>query len=759
MKRFVPIVVIAALASRSLCSPEQVTLTGTVVGPDDQPIQGASVAVHYWAGESIWAEATTGADGRFELSFEVDRPGDTYRVVAVKDGYAIAGQGVEPGREARIQLSDETGSITGTVTTVAAEPLQGIEVTVVVLRAPVEGLAGYVSLLDYGRAPRAETDEEGRFALAGLPRGVQARVSARGAGWARYTGQGSESWPSTGDDITISLKPEAVISGHVMREGQPVAGVRVSAQSQDRAPGAWGDAETAEDGSYRIGELSASTYNVMLVPPEGYTAVACEGVKVAAGEHATGQDLELIEGAVVEGTVTCADTGQPAVGAAIGAYGPARPTSTGWVQSGETDEQGRYELRLPPGRNRLYYMGGVEGYVHALAEPKEVWVELEAGERKTGVDFLLKPSPEFRGVVLNPDGEPAPGISVWVQGQSYTAEPREPERTDDQGRFSIRPEIYFDRPDASWLILAQDSDRDLVGLAFPEGAGRDITVQLAPGAHARADVLDLGGNPMPDIRVLVEVAHGRISGRTLPVQFVSDQNGHVEIGPIPARQQLQIRAGFEAQAMAADSAWRDLGYYSLEPGETRQLPPLKLNPAGRTLRGTVVHEQQPVAGAKVICNASLTGRPIEVTTDDLGRFELTRLKARGDVGVIAVAADGRSAWGMMCDPDLPFEPLFALEPLGVVQGVVYDAEGRPKAGARVAVFSSDLELGSGGPEELKTYDRAETDQRGRYRFEGLVPGLEYCVQAVDGAAGIHGETEPFVAPGGEEGIVLDIYMQ
>lgn len=758
MKRSVCVIVIGVLASLSLCSAEQVTITGSVVGPEGEPIEGANVAVHYWAGETIWAEAASEADGKFELSFEVDRPGGIYRVVAAKEGHAIAGQRVERGKHARIILSDETGSITGTVTSVGGEPLQGIEVTVGVLKAPGEGFAGYVRLDGYLRAPRAETGEEGRFSIGGLPRGVQVGVAARGAGWATYAMAGSRSWPYTGDDITISLHPEAVISGRVLRDGEPVVGVRVAAQPQEATVGGYGDDETGEDGSYRIGGLPASTYNVILEPPEGYTAAACEGVKIAAGEHATDQDFELIEGAIVEGTVTCADTGEPAVGAGIGAYGPAHPTSTGWVQRAETDEDGRYELRLPPGRNKLYYMGGLEGYRHAQAEPKEVWVELTAGERKTNVDFLLNPAPKFVGVVLNPDGTPAPHVKLWIRGSSYSLGLDMPEHSDEGGRFSLIPRLDFPRQEP-WVIFAQDEERGLAAAELVSEPAREVVMRLQRGGYLTAEVRDLAGKPMrgTGIRVLVG---GRHEQRHLPLGAVSDENGRLRVGPLPSDLNLSVAPAFEVRNMATDTSWGDLGEFTLEQGETRELPPLVLNPEGRSLRGTVLDQEgDAVAGVVVSCLDGLDEGLVKSATDEDGKFELTGLKSRGTVRVVAYTPDGQRAFGMPCDPTAPFDPEFVLEPPAIVQGVTYDADGKPVAGVQVQLQTGELQDGHGLPDHLKAMDYTHSDEQGRWRFEGLVPGAQYSIFAIAREAKLSGFSERFVASGGPTPMEMDVHLK
>jgi len=192
-----------------------------------------------------------------------------------------------------------------------------------------------------------------------------------------------------------------------------------------------GKAVTDDGGAYTINHLPAATYNVMLCDTDEWTAVAVEGVEVGVAEHAKGVDLQLIEGAIVEGTVTLADTGEPAVGVYIRADGPAGPTWRGAGLAAKTDERGHYEIRLAPGKNKVEPSPGFKGYRES--QPREAWVEVANGERKTGVDFMLKSSPRVRGVLLNPDGAPAAGVSVWLAQDAFGEAGSEARRTDAPG--------------------------------------------------------------------------------------------------------------------------------------------------------------------------------------------------------------------------------------------------------------------------------------------------------------------------------------
>ncbi len=59
---------------------------------------------------------------------------------------------------------------------------------------------------------------------------------------------------------------------------------------------------------------------------------------------------------MVTGSVTWLGTDTPASGVQVGIYGPAHPQTSPWVEAVTTDAKGRFSLRVPPGRQRIYVM-------------------------------------------------------------------------------------------------------------------------------------------------------------------------------------------------------------------------------------------------------------------------------------------------------------------------------------------------------------------------------------------------------------------
>ncbi|MGC9320462.1 MAG: MSCRAMM family protein, partial [Armatimonadota bacterium] len=563
---------------------EEITLTGRVVGPDGEGIAGAHVA-QPWAteGEPYWVETASDADGQFRLQFETDRERSAWQVVAVAEGHAPGAAHAKPREPVEVVLPEEHTTLTGTVVDPADRPISGARLTVSLLHwetpnaryIPRGSPMQYIRHILFGEWPAAPSDttgEDGRFSLGPLPMGCLVRLRAEAPGYASSRPTAREEFPSAGDDITLTLHPEAVIAGRVTRQGEPVAGVEVGAQSQQQSH--WGEATTDEDGRYEITALPAATYNVALTPPEGYTALGHEGLQVEAGERAEQIDFELIEGGLVRGTVTWADSGEPVPGAGIGAYGPAHPRSSAWVQGTEADEQGAYELRLPPGENYVYWMGGPTD-VAWRAEQRDVTLNVEEGTVQT-VDFRLQRKPTIQLTVLSPDGSAAAGVPVYWDADlpHRPVGEQEPAVTDDRGRveLSFGRQVY-EQGRALAGALAHDPERDLAGIAVIDGEStREATIRLADAAWLVAAIRETDGSPLANAPISV---HTERDGWNvyLPLQFATGEDGQVRLGPLPPDLPVKILLGGDLAMKVASGPAEEQEMITLAPGEMRELEP------------------------------------------------------------------------------------------------------------------------------------------------------------------------------------------
>ena len=86
--------------------------------------------------------------------------------------------------------------------------------------------------------------------------------------------------------------------------------------------------------------------------------------------------------------------------------------------------------------------------------------------------------------------------------------------------------------------------------------------------------------------------------------------------------------------------------------------------------------------------------------------------------------DGRKLVGFLWRGATRAEPYTVrLQPWGTIAGRLVDAQGQPRPEVQLYDIRLAGALGRSGPRAPA--DRAKTDNEGRFRVEGLVPGQEY----------------------------------
>jgi len=565
-------------------------------------------------------------------------------------------------------------------------------------------------------------------------------------------------WPSTvdhvavGAHITIEMEREGVIEGRVLREGEPVPGVAVRASPEDHFA-LDGEAVTDEDGRYRIGRLRPATYSLRADPARPLVGLPTDGIRVAVGDTAAGVVLQVIEGIPVRGTVALEQTGEPVAGLRV--TGAQIPTARNWdaiIRSDAvTDDHGRYELHLPPGE--VIVGCSDEDW---RAEPRRAELDLTpAGAR---ADFTVRPASDaastVAGLVLDVQGDPAPGALIYGTEPYYGPPARDHIVADERGRFSIPT------PRAERLLFATDRDGLAVAVEILEaGHWMDVWLRLEPAAWAESRVVDTEGRPVPRVAASVRLAgrplgHRGPGGSDLPATGVGDADGRLRIGPLPPGRALVFEPSWNARRMLVEDVWEPLGEITLQPGETFELPELVLSPDGRALEGRILDlAGDPAEGATVLSTSGIHTRVMTTSGGD-GRFRLEGLKTLGEVGVLGFTADGTRAAGTKCDPDdwprpvrghpataEPEELTLVLRPLAALEGVVRVADGAPAAGVQVSAVTYDISRTAALHHRLKLQTATPTGEDGRWRVEHLIPGLEYRVYAHDPRSGDTSEFE------------------
>ena len=156
-------------------------------------------------------------------------------------------------------------------------------------------------------------------------------------------------------DLEFRLKREARIEGRLSyaETGEPVANAKVDLRSTDLLDD-WWRASVDEDGDFVLKNLGPGTYNLFLdfidKGPEGWTAAARQGIKVAEGQTVSNMDLSLIRCGLITGRTSDKDTDEPLSNVIIYFHDAARPESQISRHSAEPDETGVYRFHAAPGR-------------------------------------------------------------------------------------------------------------------------------------------------------------------------------------------------------------------------------------------------------------------------------------------------------------------------------------------------------------------------------------------------------------------------
>jgi hypothetical protein len=232
-------------------------------------------------------------------------------------------------------------------------------------------------------------------------------------------------------------------------------------------------------------------WELVLEPPESQGALPTDVTPAIGGSILnTIQYPALPEPARVSGEVRASDgVGVRAridfssqVGTLVKANGELS-SSLVYRRTVETDRDGRYAVRLPPGRYDAVVTPLDDETLAKLSRTFVVGEGVQAGK-----GFELPPRPIVEGIAVLTDGRPLAEAEVWLapaselvlQGTPPSAWPRATRgRTDAEGRF-----VRVDRSGAAQRGIAADPGlydvvvRPSEGSGFPWGVSRSRTVTL-----------------------------------------------------------------------------------------------------------------------------------------------------------------------------------------------------------------------------------------------------------------------------------------
>ena len=582
---------------------------------------------------------------------------------------------------------------------------------------------------------RTTTDAQGgwRLAVPGVGLGGSLQFRAPDGRIARSVHTFAPPVAGAPIESTLLATRDVVVTV-VDHEGKPLVarvGVRIARPSptglQAHDPAGFGlDLVTDAGGRVRVPTPPGAGLGVRVhVPGVG----ALQNVQVEPGRDALTIAIRRAKGPAVRGVVRD-EAGKPVADARVVATlaGGTGPFATASAEAFATcDGEGRYVLEHLPGTYLASIAAWKHGYAIAAIPPTSNGGSMALPA--TGalpLDLVLTRGRTIRGVVVDERGAPVPGADVWLSeklvGSEFSAIDHTPTVTDDQGRF----ELAGLRMDAGYVRARTDSRRLASYWQGPGPHGHrvardmpatieDVRLALAPGETVGGRLVDAAGAPVAGAAVRLSYVTGRTSVTGQEAVW-SDAQGRFAFHGLPPIEYPSVRV--DAPGFAPHEA--RLGREGGTDATIRV-------PRGGTIAGRVVNAQgEPVAGTSVRSNTNAAS----ALTDAEGRFLLERQPPGrheivhggpgGETGlartVVQLAEGARVE-----DVELRLPGPTAAPGTESIAGQVVDEHGEPVAGERFEIqpIGRILHSRAGGT--------VITDDDGRFRIDGLVPG-EYAVQ-------------------------------
>ena len=667
-------------------------LTGKVVDASGQPLAGVAVELYQYdrsrafePGDLEMREhATTGTNGGFE--FHVSRsPG---WLVARKPGLALAWKQITPasGAEARLIMTPPT-VLAGLVVDEADKPVGGVEVYVAAaFNSTEEGgrqVSSYLTGKPARRAFTVRTTAEGRFRIEGFPTDASASLMVQAPGMALRQSRQERLNPSLmhcragQEDVRLVLEPAGAVEGQIVFEGasQPLPVARLFLQPD--GPGVVGlptlePAKSQADGAFRMTNVAAGSYFIRAVFGTNAAAEWVAGrvfVSVEKGQTTRGVQVEASRGALLEVLVLGKKDRQPLPGVSVSVYKNA-------FQAGATsDSNGVAALRLLPGDYQV--SAYKEGW-----RSENLTASVDTG-KTNHLELETTPPPRLTGIVRRPDGQPAANLPVRIVGEYSSTNVKA--ETDAQGRFEVEWNSSRSGPNNnSSCLFIQDAARNLAVAEDIDEETGPLDLRLAPGLTL-AGRAECDGKPVANISAALVFWTGNSGMHLYGLSTGTNIPGHFEIGALPPGRRYGLYVS------APGYGQRYINEVDASEARRIELDPVELKPANLKLAGKVVDaDDKPVAGVNV--NLSGEGQPnANVRTDRNGGFAFDKVCE----GMVRLSASAMRSYGNISAEGgdtnvvLRLGESYSTSPSATprkLKGLVTDPDGKPVAGAQVAVF-------------------------------------------------------------------------
>jgi len=674
--------------------------------------------------EAVVAKRQIGAQGRFTLDLPQR---DVSYVVSF-----VSSEGVVLGGHALVEGGDDLGAITiqrggalwGKVTGPGEAPVAGVEVQAR-FRLKPKWLDEYVV------AAKTRTDQGGAFRFEGLSAG---RYHLRTAG-GTYA-------PRQGRPVRVTLRPGTPTQRdvEVVRTGSLVLSLQSKEEgiempesvciSLSVSDGAWAgyDELTApvHEGKATFGGLAAGAYELTVESEE----LGESGTQVTVqSDRQTAATVLLPRVLTFRGSVAD-EAGRPVVGAEVQVDVTGEDDTEFWWRETETDQQGQFRiLGLMTGKAEIPIS-------HDDFLPQQSELVLQSGAMPPRT-FVLKKGLTLSGKVVDTSGRPAPGaeVAVSISYDDGNRELNRGARTDRNGRFRVSG---LAAGEAEVLVRHEALMPESREIAFTQGG--DCTFVLKPGLVIAGTIQEQDGTRPGDVDLLLTGPDGGQATTHLREDVPIREDGSFRFGGLEPR---KYTLAFSGEALCADGSFcvpdvvAGTEDVMVVLGAKRMVEVRVIGTDGDPMPYADVRVTKDETGLLAgLFGASAIG-DVD-TTDRDGRLQIV-LRQGEEYDVVASKPpllQARQTVDLTAEAGPPGDKLrIQLSRGGTVDGVLVSRkDGRPMAGVQVAATRRGGPYGLLLPARGDDQGETETDERGRFRFEGLPFGVvTLCVLSSEGS--------------------------
>ncbi len=544
------------------------SVRGRVVGPEGEPVPGASIeVVSDSAASEEDALVAAGPDGRFDIG---GLPDDSFRLLVDAPALAPARvsfpawtAGDERELPERLIALGRGGAIEGSVTDADERPVHGAHVLIPELAAHFEAVTGI----------------DGKYRLERVPAGpAMVRMTVDPAAPEIWTETRSVRVEEDGTQ-RVDFRGDGAIEGTVRRSGLPVAWADVRAVTSGGVP-SLRSTQTDRDGEFRLAGIAPGTWTIH-VRTQGCHAT----FPFAQPEERRRARLDLdLPSSELAGSVVDAAAGDPLPGSQVGWIAgdsspdvvrysvPVSDSRGGFVLVedrpvigawGDAGPDGSFRVCVPPAGNVVFEARAGAEYEDAsvdvsLPRPDPLLVRIAkknesvrvravgpdgAAASQGGFVALVQEGGFYNVAPLGPGGEarfdpPPGGFRVWagVHGVGLASSPWFAATSRPRGPIEVRVERGGDiRVHGLQALRATASERRqelLIRMMNPSGddvfSWAETLDVLMPRRAAGSDEELLG--PIPPARYVLEIVIGEETARTAEV-VVGREPAFVDVAP------------------------------------------------------------------------------------------------------------------------------------------------------------------------------------------------------------------------------------